>query len=69
VEANKAMALRSPIVLDEGSNVGRLFGAAGTPMATLVDAQGNLASELVAGVPAVLALISSSTEPAQLIAT
>jgi hypothetical protein len=36
--------------------IGRTFGATGTPMALLVDAEGKIASEVVAGAPAVLAL-------------
>ena len=62
---SRAMGLRSPVVLDEGFNVGRLFGATGTPMALLVDAQGNIASELAVGARAVLELASSSKDPAQ----
>jgi peroxiredoxin/uncharacterized membrane protein YphA (DoxX/SURF4 family) len=54
---NKAMGLRSPVVLDQsGMTVGRQFGAGGTPMAVLVDAEGKIASELAAGAPAVLEL-------------
>ncbi len=54
---NRAMGLRSPVLLDQdGMSVGRLFGATGTPMAVLVDAEGKVASELAAGAPAVLAL-------------
>jgi peroxiredoxin/uncharacterized membrane protein YphA (DoxX/SURF4 family) len=57
VADNQAMGLRSPVLLDqEGMRVGRLFGATGTPMAVLVDAEGKIASELAAGAPAVLAL-------------
>ena len=57
VETNKAMELRSPVVLDSsGMSVGSQFGAGGTPMAVLVDADGKIASELAAGAPAVLAL-------------
>jgi len=57
VEDNKAMGLRSQIVLEKGRmSVGTKFGAAGTPMAVLVDAKGKVASELAAGAPAVLAL-------------
>jgi peroxiredoxin/uncharacterized membrane protein YphA (DoxX/SURF4 family) len=56
VADNQAMGLRSSVVLDqEGLSVGRLFGATGTPMAVLVDAEGKIASELAAGAPAVLA--------------
>ena len=57
VETNQAMGLRSPVLLDQdGMSVGSLFGATGTPMAVLVDAEGKIASELAAGAPAVLAL-------------
>jgi thiol-disulfide isomerase/thioredoxin len=57
VADNQAMGLRSPVLLDQdGMRVGRLFGATGTPMAVLVDAEGKIASELAAGAPAVLAL-------------
>src|SRR5207249_8850266 len=41
VADNQAMGLRSPVLLDQdGMRIGRLFGASGTPMAVLVDAQG-----------------------------
>jgi thiol-disulfide isomerase/thioredoxin len=56
VEANRALGLRSPIVLDQGFMVGCAFAAGGTPMAVLVDAEGKIASDLAAGAPAVLAL-------------
>ena len=57
VADNQAMGLRSPVLLDQdGMSVGRLFGATGTPMAVLVDAEGKIASELAVGAPAVLAL-------------
>jgi len=55
-EANKAMGLRSPVVLDPQFAVGRAFGAAGTPSAVLVDEPGRLASEVAVGAPAVLGL-------------
>jgi peroxiredoxin len=56
VQDNQAMGLRSPIVLDQATiRVGSLFGATGTPMAVLIDAEGKIASELAAGAPAVLA--------------
>jgi hypothetical protein len=35
-------------------SIGGKFGAGGTPMAVLVDADGKIASELAAGAPAVL---------------
>jgi methylamine dehydrogenase accessory protein MauD len=65
VESNQAMRLRSPVVLDpDGMGVGRLFGATGTPMAVLVDAEGKIGSELAAGAPAVLALAGQQQDKA-----
>lgn len=59
-EANQDMGLQSPVVLDQDFTVGRAFGANGTPMAILIDAKGNVASELVAGASAVLELANNS---------
>ncbi len=56
VEANKAMGLSSPVVLDEGLSVQQAFGAPGTPSAVLVDAEGNVASGVVVGPSEVLKL-------------
>jgi peroxiredoxin len=57
VADNQAMELSSPVVLDkQGMSIGSKFGAGGTPMAVLVDAEGKIASELAAGAPAVLEL-------------
>ena len=56
VEENRAQGLRSPVVLDQGFTAGRAFGADGTPMAVLVDAEGRIASTLVTGAAEVLAL-------------
>jgi peroxiredoxin len=67
VESNQAMGLRSSVVLDQtGMSIGSQFGASGTPMAVLVDAEGRIASELVAGAPAVLALARRGQEKATL---
>jgi len=60
-EENRALGLRSPVLLDQGMSVGNKFGANGTPMAVLVDAQGNVASEVAAGGAAVLALAGMQT--------
>jgi peroxiredoxin len=59
-EANRAMSLRSTIVLDTGFASGRIFGATGTPSAVLIDKDGRLASEVAVGAAAVLAL---ATQP------
>jgi thiol-disulfide isomerase/thioredoxin len=55
-EANEAMELNSPVVLDQQFNTGRAFGAGGTPSAVLVDEEGKIASEVAVGAPAVLVL-------------
>jgi peroxiredoxin/uncharacterized membrane protein YphA (DoxX/SURF4 family) len=64
VEANSAAGLHAPIVLDQAFLVGRAFGVTGTPMAVLVDAQGNIASEIAAGAPAITALANGQALPA-----
>ncbi len=66
-EANQALRLRSTIVLDQNMSVGSKFGANGTPMGVLVDAQGKIASELAVGAPAVLALAGAGTEQSNII--
>jgi len=55
-EANRAMKLTSPVLLDEAFHTGRMFGAAGTPAAVLIDRDGRVASAVAVGGPAVLAL-------------
>ena len=60
LEANKAMGLRSTVVLDQEFAAGNAFGTNGTPTAVLVDEKGKIASEVVAGAPAVLALAGAS---------
>jgi peroxiredoxin/uncharacterized membrane protein YphA (DoxX/SURF4 family) len=60
-EANRALGSASPVLLDEGFGVGAAFGARGTPMAVLIDAEGRIASEVVAGGPAVLELLETGT--------
>lgn len=62
VEANHALGLRAPIVFDHTFLAGQKFGATGTPMAVLLDAEGNIASEVVAGAPAVMALANTHNQ-------
>ncbi len=63
-DANRALGLRSPIVLDEGFTLGSAYGATGTPSAVLVDAEGRIASAVIVGGPDVLALARSQREVA-----
>ena len=55
-EANRAMGLRAPVLLDARFETGRAFGAAGTPSAVLVDQHGRVASGVAVGAAAVMAL-------------
>jgi len=56
-EANREMGIRTDaIVLDDAFTVGASFGASGTPMGILVDAEGRIASDVAGGAPAVLGL-------------
>lgn len=61
-EANRAMGLRAPVLLDQRLAAGQAFGTRGTPAAVLVDAEGRIASDVAAGMTAVLALLQG--EPA-----
>ena len=58
VESNRALGLRSPVLLDQSFAAGTAFGANGTPMAVLVHADGRITSDVAAGAEAVLALAS-----------
>jgi peroxiredoxin/uncharacterized membrane protein YphA (DoxX/SURF4 family) len=62
-EENEAQGLRSPILLDQGFRTGSAFGATGTPSAVLIDAKGNIASEVAVGAQAVMAL--AGAKPAE----
>jgi methylamine dehydrogenase accessory protein MauD len=59
VEANRAMGFASPVVLDADGAAMRAFGADGTPMAVLVDANGKVASPLARGAQEVMALAAT----------
>jgi len=61
VEQNQAMGLQSIVALDQTFSIGQAYGAGGTPSAVLIDAQGNIASEVAVGAPAVLALAGADT--------
>lgn len=63
-EANRALGLRAPIVLEEGFATGNAYGATGTPSAVLVDGEGRIASPVRVGVDEVLDLARSRRAPA-----
>ena len=56
VEENRAMNLRSPVVIDHDLRAMSTFGANGTPMAVLLDGAGRVTSDIASGADAVLAL-------------
>jgi len=58
-ERNREQGLTSPVVLDAGFNVGRAFGASGTPSAVFVGADGKIASGLAVGGPTVMSLLKN----------
>lgn len=59
VQANRAMGLRAPVVLDQAFASGLAFQVRGTPAAVLVDAKGKIASGVASGAPAVFALANA----------
>ena len=60
IEANKAMNLSSPVVLDQEFAAGRAFGASGTPSAVLVDEQCKIASGVAIGASEILKLAGAA---------
>lgn len=63
-EENRAMGLKATVVLDDRFEVGRAFGASGTPMAVLIDREGRVGSPVVPGAEAVFELLNEP-EPAE----
>jgi len=63
-ESNEALGFRSRVLLDQNFAAGSAFGANGTPMAVLLDADGKIASHLAAGAPAVMSLARGDVRPA-----
>ena len=59
---NRAMGLRSVVVLDTESKAAHVFGAHGTPMAVFLDSDGRVASDVAAGAQAVFALANRRKE-------
>jgi peroxiredoxin len=60
VGENRAMNLKSRVVLDRDGRANAAFAAYGTPMAILIDASGRIASELAIGAEAVTGLLRSA---------
>jgi peroxiredoxin len=61
-EANRALGLRSRIVIDDAFTVGHDYGVTGTPAAIVLDEEGRVASALAVGADAVLDLLDAELE-------
>jgi methylamine dehydrogenase accessory protein MauD len=62
-EEIRALGLDSTVIPDPSFTYGPRFGANGTPMAVLIDAQGRVASSVAAGAPSVLSLARGESAP------
>jgi len=60
-EENRAANLPGAVLLDQHFLTGKAYGATGTPSAVRIDRDGKIASELVAGIPLVLALLGGGS--------
>jgi peroxiredoxin len=69
VQANRAMGLRSTVVVDQNFATGFAFHAMGTPAAVLVDAEGKIASGVANGAPAIFALANAHLRTPHLAST
>jgi hypothetical protein len=61
-ETNQNAGLLSPVLLDQNFVAWRVFGAGGTPSGVLIDEDGKVASSVVVGAEAVLALARDTRE-------
>lgn len=60
VEETRSLGLSFPVLLDENFYIGYAFGVRGTPSAVLIDAHGNMASEVASGASAIFQLIENN---------
>jgi len=58
-----ARGLRAPLLIDAMGEIGRSFGASGTPMAVRIAADGTIASEVAAGKAAIETLLQAARPP------
>lgn len=63
-DSTEAEGFTSLVALDHAFDAGSAFGAGGTPMAVLIDREGNIGSPLAAGAEAVFALAGARDLPA-----
>lgn len=62
---NRAMGLRSRLVIDEGFTTGNDYGVTGTPSAIVIDEEGRVASQVATGADAVLDLLDGELLPVE----
>jgi thiol-disulfide isomerase/thioredoxin/uncharacterized membrane protein YphA (DoxX/SURF4 family) len=67
--ANRALGLRSRLVIDDGFAMGTHYGATGTPSAVVIDERGLIASPIATGIDAVLDLLEDVSQDVLLAAT
>lgn len=63
--ANAELGFSSTVTLDAASSTMALYGASGTPMAVLIDAEGMVASSVGIGAPGVLELLNTRVAEVQ----
>jgi len=57
VETNRKQNLKSPILLEQATEIQNLFGANGTPTGVIIDENGKIASDVAVGADEVFALV------------
>ena len=55
--------IRCPVLLQKKMEVASTYNVSGTPIGYMIDEQGNIASEMAVGAPALLALAASAPQP------
>jgi peroxiredoxin len=62
IDENRAMGLRSPILLDPYFSIGRNIGANGTPSAVLIDGKGTIISQVAIGANEIFGLVQQRVQ-------
>lgn len=62
IESNRAMQIKSVVLLDGSFSVGMLFGVKGTPSAILIDSNGDVISSLAVGASCIVSLAAKGVD-------